>query len=195
MRKSDFFETELQLIENEDLREFVREIFDDIVPAYFWEIGASASGKYHPEFTKGEGGLVRHTKAVAQICEELLRMNTYAYMRDEYKDFARVACLLHDTAKYGREDEPDKEAYKEHGKLAAEMVENAFYYRGKKFDNHAPELLVMAIRAHMGQWTPEREDRPFTNIDRLVHLADYIASRPMFDCPAIIADYNRVKGE
>ena len=47
----------------------------------------------------------------------------------------------------------------------------------------------MAIRSHMGQWVEDKEDRPFTQIDRLVHLADYIASRNFWDIPQITAEY------
>lgn len=186
MTKSEFFKREIAFIESEDLRDFARWFFNERVGEWFWKSGASSSGKYHPAFTRGEGGLVRHTKAVAWICEELLRMNTYAYMRDEYKDYARLACLLHDTRKYGRGDAEDKDCYKEHGAIAAADV--AMSWRDF-FGTPCPELLTLAIKAHMGQWTENRDDRPFTNIDRLVHLADYIASRPFFDIPQISEDY------
>ena len=36
----------------------------------------------------------------------------------------------------------------------------------------------------MGQWS-ERENRPFTNIDRCVHMADYMASRSFIDIPMV----------
>lgn len=192
MNKSEFFEREILLIESEDLRDFVRFFFNERVGAWFWESGASASGKYHPKFAQGEGGLVRHTRAVAMVCEELLRMSTYAYMKSEYKDYARVACLLHDTCKYGRGDEEDKDCYKEHGRLAAQMVLcawNDFFNNEGEFIP-CPELLTMAIRSHMGQWVEDRDDRPFTNIDRLVHLADYMASRSFFDIPQIVEEYS-----
>lgn len=187
MNKSELFKREISLIENEDFRSFVYNFFDYEVGAWFWESGASSSGKHHPEFTKGQGGLVRHTRAVSMICEELLRMNTYAYMKSEYKDYARIACLLHDTYKYGSNDTENKDCYKIHGLLAASAVKEAW---NNFFEEDAPELLCMAIRSHMGQWTENREDRPFTNIDRLVHLADYIASRDFFDIPQITAEYN-----
>ena len=188
MNKHEFFSREIEFIQSEDLRDFVRWFFDEKVGAWFWKSGASASGKYHPEFTKGEGGLVRHTRAVAMVCEELLRMSTYAYMKDTYKDYARVACLLHDTCKYGVGNNEDKNCYKSHGAIAADRVNFAWGEFG--FDGNAPELLLMAIRSHMGQWVEERDDRPFTNIDRLVHMADYIASRSFFDIPQISIDYN-----
>lgn len=181
------FEKEINLIQSEDLRDFTKFVFAEKVGKWFWESGASASGKFHPAFSQGEGGLVRHTKAVIMFCEELLRMSTYAYMKEEYKDYARVACLLHDVCKYGTGDEIDKDCYKYHGSLAASLVENAWY---EFFGTHTncPELLKMAITSHMGQWTPDKDDRPFTNIDRLVHLSDYIASRPFIDIPEIHDD-------
>ena len=186
MLKHEFFEREIALIENEDLQNFARWFFDNFVGAWFWQSGASASGKYHPEFTHGEGGLVRHTRAVCMVCEELLRMSTYAYMKPDYKDYARLACLLHDTRKYGRGDEEDKDCYKEHGAIAADDVRMAWF---EFFGTHAPDLLMMAIRSHMGQWVENRDDRPFTNIDRLVHLSDYIASRPFWDIPTLTDEY------
>lgn len=184
---STYFEREIQNIENKHLRDFVRFFFDEKVGAWFFESGASSSGKYHPEFAKGHGGLVRHTRAVAWVCEQLLCMNSYAYMKTEYKDYARVACLLHDTRKYGYGDTENKDCYKKHGMLAAEAVAAAwlsFFDQGE-----APELLLMAIRSHMGQWTEDADDRPFTNIDRLVHLSDYIASRPFWDIPELSVQY------
>lgn len=187
MNKSEFFERETLFIESVDLQDFVRFYFDEKVGDWFWKSGASSSGKFHPQFTKGEGGLVKHTRAVVWVCEELLKMSSYAYMKAEYKDYARVACLLHDTCKYGRGDTEDKDCYKEHGRLAADAVAAAwlsFFDQGE-----APELLLMAIRSHMGQWVEDRNDRPFTNIDRLVHLADYIASRSFWDIPELVEQY------
>ena len=185
-KKSKLFEREIQLIQSEELRDFVRFFFDEEVGDWFWKSGASSSGRYHPVFAQGEGGLVRHTRAVALICEELLRINTYAYMNDEYQDYARVACLLHDVCKYGEGDEVDKSCYKNHGALAANKIACAWF---EFFGSQAPELLLMAVRSHMGQWTEDRNDRPFTTIDRLVHLSDYIASRSFFDIPTLTKDY------
>jgi len=193
MNKSDFFEREIQFIEDIDLQDFVRFFFNERCGDWFWKSGASSSGKYHPQFTKGEGGLVRHTKAVVWVCEELLRMSSYAYMKDIYKDYARVACLLHDTRKYGGGDEEDKSYYPRHGEAAANDVGVAWR---EFFHCHScPELLLMAIHSHMGQWTENREDRPFTNIDRLVHLSDYIASRPFWDIPDITTEYNEANAK
>jgi HD superfamily phosphohydrolase YqeK len=187
INKTDFFKRELDLIVNEDLRMMVKSYLEESVPDYFWEIGASSSGKFHPAFSQGKGGLVRHTKAVVMFAEELLRMSTYAFMRDEYKDYVIAACLVHDTAKYGAK-EYDKAEYKNHAPAAAV----AFDTWCISLDYNCSEFLLNAIASHMGQWSTDRDDRPFTNIDRCVHMADYMASRPFIDIPQIVEEYNAV---
>ena len=91
MKNIKFFERELSLIVDEDLRMAVKGYLIDRVLDYFWTDGASRSGKYHPKMSQGIGGLVRHTKAVVMFAEELLRMSSYAYMKEEYKDFVIAA--------------------------------------------------------------------------------------------------------
>ena len=187
MNNSKFFEREINLIQSEDYRMFVKWYLDNKCPSYFWEIGASSSGKYHPSFSQGMGGLVRHTKAVVMFAEELLRMSSYMYMSDEHKDFVIMACILHDTCKYGIV-EYDKEDYKDHAKNAAILAKVAWK---EYFDELPSEFFLSAIRCHMGQWS-EREDRPFTNIDRCVHMADYMASRSFIDIPQVTEEWCEV---
>ena len=191
MRNIKLFEREINLIVDEELRMAVKSYLEEATPDYFWTDGASSSGKYHPQFAHGIGGTVRHTKATVMFAEELLRMSSYSYMRAEYKDFVIAACLIHDTNKYGVKDF-DKSQYKDHAKNAsksfAEWCEQVF-----EFTPHY--LLLNAIESHMGQWSTDREDRPFTSVDRCVHLADYLASRSFIDIPQITEEYNRVMAE
>jgi hypothetical protein len=74
----------------------------------------------------------------------------------------------------------------------AEHAENAAFNVNKAwvqfFNNSAPELLLMAIKSHMGQWSTCKDDRPFTTLDRVVHLADYMASRKFIDIPTLSAE-------
>ena len=186
MNKSKYFENEINLIQSEDYRMLVRYYLDHYVPNYFWEIGASSSGKFHPQFSQGEGGLVRHTKAVVLFAQELLRMSSYMYMSDEHKDYVIMACIVHDTCKYGCCDY-DKEEYQDHAKNASLLF--AECYREVTCGNEPSDFLLSAIRCHMGQWS-EKENRPFTNIDRCVHMADYMASRSFIDIPQITAEYH-----
>ena len=188
MKDIRLFERELNLIVDEDLRSMVKSYMAEAVPEYFWTDGASSSGKYHPEFAQGMGGLVRHTKAVVMFAEELMCMSIYAYMRDEYKDYAIAACIIHDTAKYGLK-EYDKAEYKNHARNAAKAFRE---WCVNEYDFIPSELLLNAVSAHMGQWSTHKEDRPFTNIDRCVHLADYMASRSFLDIPQISAEYDAI---
>lgn len=188
---SKHFEREINLIINEDLRMAVKSYMDEAVPEYFWTDGASSSGKYHPQFAQGRGGLVRHTKAVVMFAEELLRMSSYAYMKEEYKDYVIAACIVHDTCKYGI-NEFNKAEYKNHARNAAEAF-RAFCWVNIPYT--PSELLLNAIAAHMGQWSTEKEDRPFTNIDRCVHMADYMASRSFIDIPGIMEEWEKVETE
>lgn len=191
MRNIKHFERELNLIVNEDLRMAVKSYLEEKSPNYFWTDGASSSGKYHPSFSQGVGGLVRHTKAVVMFAEELLRMSSYSYMREEYKDYVIAACILHDTAKYGI-NEYDKKEYKNHATNAAKAFAD---YAEQVMDYKPSEFLLNAIASHMGQWSTEKEDRPFTSIDRCVHLADYMASRSFIDIPIITDEWEREQEE
>lgn len=191
MVKAKHFEREINLIVDEDLRMVVRSYMNECVADWFYKSGASSSGNFHPKFSQGVGGLVRHTKAVVMFAEELLRMSSYAYMKDEYKDYVIAACIIHDTAKYGLTGEMDKSVYKDHARNAAKLFES--WCLGE-CDYTPSEFLLNAVKSHMGQWSTEQEDKPFTSIDRCVHMADYMASRKFIDIPEITDEWNKVEG-
>ena len=188
MRTMKLFERELSFIKSESLRHAVYDYMNDpdYVPDYFWTDGASSSGKFHPKMSQGVGGLVRHTKAVVMFAEELLRMSSYAYMKEEYKDFVIAACIIHDTVKYGFGEEIDKGEYASNA--AQSFAE--FCFNNTNYEPHF--LLLQAVRSHMGQWSTDREDRPFTSVDRCVHMADYMASRNFIDIPCITEEYHEI---
>ena len=190
MEKSKHFERELKLIVDVDLQAAVRSYMEECVADWFYETGASSSGKYHPKFSQGVGGLVRHTKAVVMFAQELLRMNSYGYMKAEFKDYVYAACIIHDTAKYGLTGELDKSVYPEHAANAAKMFKE---WCEKNFDFTPSPYLLDAVRSHMGQWSTHPEDKPFTTLDRCVHLADYMASRSFIDIPSITEEWEAVE--
>jgi len=171
------FERELNLIKDDELRELTRSYMEEKVAPYFYTIGGALKSIHHPIFDHGEGGLVRHTKAVVMFAESLLELSSYKYLSDTYKDFVICACIVHDTCKYGVR-EYAKEEYADHARNAAK----SFRLWGESKGYQVSEYLLSAIRCHMGQWS-EPEDRPFTTIDRVVHLADYLASRTFIDIP------------
>lgn len=180
MLKAQMLAEELNHITNPKVRATTEAYLEEATPDYFFSVSASLSGQHHPLFALGVGGLVRHTKAVCMIAEELMRMKTWMYLPDLYKDFIRAACIVHDTCKYGAEDEIDKSKYREHPDLAAENYRSFWnlYNDGEE----CPQFLLNAIAAHMGQWGETKEMTP---MDRCVHFADYFSSRDFISIPTL----------
>lgn len=168
------FESELESIQTPSIRDVVRSLFG-LVPSYFWVVPASSSGKYHPAYATGEGGLVRHTKAAVRFCNELRPLQNFTTV--EF-DFVIAALLLHDTWKQG--DGAEGHTVFEHPLLAAGFVKD-----------HTPEwfseVVSLLIASHMGQWNTSkyapgvRLPKPKNKLQRFVHECDYLASRKAFD--------------
>ena len=70
MDKIKAFEQELNYIKDENIRKSL-EIMINYIPDYFFHIAASSTGKYHPQYALGDGGLIRHTKAAVRMAIEL----------------------------------------------------------------------------------------------------------------------------
>ena len=74
--KTETFEQELSLIQDAERRLFVSRCLENVAD-YFFEVPASSTGKYHPEYSLGRGGLVRHTKAAVKIANNMLQLNMF----------------------------------------------------------------------------------------------------------------------
>ena len=59
MKISNYFINEIEYIQNDLLRNIVIDVLDNS-PECIVHIPASSSGKYHPKYSLGEGGLMRH---------------------------------------------------------------------------------------------------------------------------------------
>ena len=101
MNKSLKFSKELEYIKSEKIKNACQKMIE-LLPDYFFEVPASSTGKYHPEYALGEGGLLRHTKAAVRIAYELLNDPCIGdkYTQDE-KDLMIMALILHDGLKSG----------------------------------------------------------------------------------------------
>jgi len=100
MDKKGIFNNELSYIKNDRIRQSA-EILINLLPDYFFLIAASSTGKYHPKFSLGDKGLVRHTKVAVKIAYELLKNNSINNYTDDEKDLIIVSLLLHDGLKSG----------------------------------------------------------------------------------------------
>ena len=187
--KSEIFKNELETIEYKDIREFAKVVLDD-APDYFFKVAASSTGKYHPAYASGDGGLVRHTKAVVRFFNYTAVLKQYN-IDHRFIDLGRVACLAHDIQKSGTQEyynERSKNGEKvftvfNHPLLAADYIRK---YKGKYLVDDEIEIIALAISSHMGQWnTSIKEDiilpTPKAELEKLVHTADFLASRKDID--------------
>ena len=147
-----------------------------LIPDYFWTVPASSSGKYHPECDLGEGGLVRHSIMVTKIGLDLLESGMF--MKDSYRnrDLMIITGLFHDVIKQGFEGSGHTEF--EHPEFAADFLMDNLDIP----DTGYKLVICDAVRSHMGKWnTSQYSDitlkTPQSQFEKLVHTADYIASR------------------
>ena len=66
MEREEMFLDEFSYIQDENLSEALLNIIN-MLPDYWFSEAASSTGKYHPEYALGEGGLLRHSKAAMRI--------------------------------------------------------------------------------------------------------------------------------
>ena len=174
-KRIDTFSLEIGLIQNNAIRELVKEALC-IVPEYFFTVPASSTGKYHPQYSLGDGGLVRHTQAATRIAYELFRIDMFKYSQLE-QDIMLAALILHDTCKSGLEHSQYTKA--EHPLIAAKLIREHDFL----FGNEYKEDIAKCIETHMGQWNTDYKTHqailplPQTKMQKFVHLCDYLASR------------------
>ncbi|HAK43936.1 MAG TPA: hypothetical protein DCM59_16115 [Clostridium sp.] len=187
------FESELHNIKYQPLEIFAEWCLNQL-PDYFYEVAASSTGKYHPGYALGEGGLVRHTRAALGIAEELFKNNTIQNFDDLEKDIIRVSLLLHDGVKHGVNSSAHT--------VASHPLEVVKYLEDRYFEVPEESLpdevieimevdiwyqITKCIKSHMGQWNTDYKSgeeilpKPETDIQRFVHLCDYLASRKMLE--------------
>ena len=99
------FTEELNYISDMRIRESAKILLDNL-PEYFYKIPASSTGKYHPDFASGEGGLVRHTKVAVRMAYELYQITPYDKLFTQHeKDIMITGLLIHDGLKKGNPEE------------------------------------------------------------------------------------------
>lgn len=187
MNNSEIFQTELELISNDGIRELTAFILDRL-PDYFSKVGASTTGKYHPAYTIGEGGLIRHTKATVIIAQDLFRADFYNFT-DTQKDIVTSALILRDGLKCGDDEVSAPRTVFEHPLLMSEYIlksTKAFLSDNNIYNTQNFRRIVKsiskAVASHMGKWnTSNYTDLvlplPKTDTQKCVHLCDYLASR------------------
>lgn len=177
MDKIKVFEKEYTYMKNERIIESLK-ILINLLPDYFFEVAASSTGKYHPSFTLGSGGLIRHTKAAVRIAYELLNNNSVNNYKDDEKDLIILALMLHDGIKHG--EVKDQYTKFDHPLLASKFIKDNKDKTSLTDDEI--EYICEAIESHMGEWTKDYSGNevlpsPKSKHCRFVHMCDYLASR------------------
>jgi len=171
------FEEELGLICDPRVRRFVEDCLE-LSPDYFFKVAASDTGKHHPYWALGEGGTVRHTRAVAKVGLRLA--GTFVKDIDTLRvDLLIAAALLHDSHKYGISF--DTRYYPLHPYIPRTV----FGRITSGLTGLEKDWIFKAIESHMGSyinggWSPlyyvtkgNLKDDPMA---LALHLADYIVA-------------------
>src|SRR5574344_1212805 len=88
--KSDVFNKEISYIKDERLKKNLI-ILLNMLPDYFYHIATSSTGKYHPECSLGEGGLVRHVKVASRMAIEFFENNSLQNYTNKEKDLLLIS--------------------------------------------------------------------------------------------------------
>jgi hypothetical protein len=184
------FENEIKWIKNKDIRKFAIEMVSEL-PDYFFTVAASSTGKYHPDYSLGEGGLVRHTKAAMLIAKTLLDLEQYKNeYSEEERDIMLTALLLHDGVKHGVEG--GKYSVASH---PTDMTDFIYERYKDRLPSSYIEGIVDCNATHMGEFNKDYKtkevilDKPKTDMQKFVHMCDYLASRRFLEVNFEKAEY------
>lgn len=170
----------LDTIENADIKAFAVKVLEDL-PEYIWHVGASSTGKYHPAYSLGEGGLMRHQMAVVRFLNFFFELEQYSSkLTSREMDLMRVAGLVHDGRKSGSQVEFDGNKYTKFDH-PLQMANEIMKYKDMLPDEEL-QLVADTISKHMGAWNTDRKSsvvlpKPDNKFARMLHVADYLASR------------------
>jgi hypothetical protein len=181
--KLELFKTELDYIKDVKIRNFAEKTLL-LLPEYFFQVPASTSGRYHPKFSLGEMGLIRHTKVVVRIVVDILSLEMMKYS-DLEKDIAITSSLLHDGKKCGN---GNSGTVLLHPIIMADFLNNNTELN-TLIDKEILDKISSCISTHMGEFAYDYKDKykknqllpkPNSKLQNIVHLADYLSSRRYF---------------
>lgn len=182
MNKVKLFEEETKYIKGDSHIVDIYYLIDSL-PDYFFEVPASSTGKYHPSYALGDGGLLRHTKAAVRIAFELLSDpiigNKYT---DNEKDLMYMSLILHDGLKSGFEK--SKYTKIDHPLLACEFIKSN--KKNLSLEDDEIEFMCNVISSHMGPWNKDFDGNevlpiPKNKYQNFIHMCDYLASRKVIN--------------
>ena len=194
----DFVQPILNTFENEDIKIFAEIVLNDM-PEYIWAVGASSTGKYHPQYTLGPLGLMKHQIAVTRFVNFFFELDQYKNKYDSRKrDLMRLAALTHDARKSGSQEDYESSKYTKFNHPLLMAKEYMLYVDKGYLSKEELKFVAQLISKHMGQWCEDKRSNiklpiPNDEASELLHLADYLASRKCLEMS--FADYLVTKEE
>lgn len=184
MNKEEIFKREISYLTEDIYKEDAKTLVN-ILPDYFYHIAASSTGKYHPAYACGEGGLLRHTKAAVRIAHELLND---PLVGDKYtsreKDLMLVGLMIHDGFKLGINEE--RYTRVDHPLVVCNQIRKNKELL--KMSEEDIDFLCNVIESHMGIWNKDFDGNevlpiPKNKWQNFVHMCDFLASRKCIILP------------
>lgn len=177
----EIFDCILETFENEDIKQFAKNVID-AAPPYFFLVPASSSLRYHPQYAcETPLGLAKHTVALVKLLNHMFGVESIAQnFTSRERDLLRVSGIAHDMMKSGTQEEYEHNKYTkfDHPLRAAEMI---------KHIDGIPEVernfCAHVIESHMGAFNTDKRHpdvilpKPTDKYQIILHLADYLASR------------------
>ena len=182
MNKIEIFKKELDYIFDTRLRDNMKKLIE-ILPDYFFEVPASSTGKYHPTFALGDGGLVRHTKAAVRFAYELTNNNVIGNVFNEKeKDLIIMSLIMHDGCKSGLTK--NQYTVADHPLIVSKLIKDN---KDKlTLTEEEVDLICSMIESHMGEFNKDYRGNsilplPNNKYQKFVHMCDYLASKKFLD--------------
>lgn len=185
MEKEDkikVFQEQINSINNITIQNLVMEALNNVNDEFF-KAPASSTGKYHPEYSLGEGGLVRHTISAVWFANTLWELEQNKINNENWlyeRDLIIASLILHDTCKSGINFE-NKYTVHDHPLLVKDLI-TVDDEDKKSTWNEINEI----ISSHMGEWSTNKMSnitlpKPTTKLQRFVHMCDFLSSRKDLD--------------
>jgi HD superfamily phosphohydrolase YqeK len=161
-------DSSLRLIKSDEIRAWVNAMLD-IAPQAFWVRPCSSTGKHHRPDENAVGGQVVHT---ARVCNVAMHLSNMLSLTEWEQDILLASAILHDTCKYGLDG---KSTYtnENHPQLLEILRDNNCIFLP---ECSSYKEILLNVAQHMGRWTVEPIP-PATKLGKLLHIADFIASR------------------
>jgi hypothetical protein len=181
--KVKVFETLLDKFETEEMREYCKDMINEI-PDYIFTIPSSTSLKWHNKTQCQPHGQIFHILMFGEIMNYILGLE---YVLNKIpnattRDCLRCTPIFHDAIKCGLDG--SQHTVHEHPMLAGEWIRNTKVEHD--IFQEEKNYIARLCESHSGQWTENKRSNvvlpePENDDQFLVHLCDYLASRSNLD--------------